>query len=232
MTLKTIETIIGHWVTFIKAHEKLLLALLIAFVAVHYGDKAYDAYGQYLKSKVSVDDTKIATLQAQNDSNAKMLAAMIADVDARVKADEDKIAKAKTTIIVQQQKNNTMAPPELYTHWQSDLALPEGSIKPQEDGSALVSLDAAHATINEIDKVAPLTDQLTATQDELKGCTDIRTAQSVQIDGLTSQITAEKKGRTDDAQLAKQQQKKSWIRGFKVGVVVGFLGGLFTGHRI
>lgn len=221
MTLQSLETLIGHWITLIKAHEKLLVALLVAFVAVHYGDKAYDAYGQYLKTKQSVDNQKIATLEKQNDDNAKNLQALIADVNSRFQADEAKIVNAKNVIVVQQQKNNQMAPPELYTHWQTDLALPEDSIKPQADGTAIVSLDAAHATVNEIDKVAPLTEQLIATQDELKGCTDVRVAQSTQIDGLNKEITAEKQGRADDAKVAKVEQRKAWRRGFKWGFGIG-----------
>jgi hypothetical protein len=219
--IETIEKLIASWITFFKAHEKLLLALVVAFVLVHYGDKAYDAYGQYLKSQQTANDQKIAILQKQNDDSAKALATLIADVDARFKADEEKIAKAKTTIVVQQAKNNAMAPSDLYTHWTDDLALPPTSITPQTDGTAIVSLDAAHATVNEIDKVAPLTEQLIATQDELKGCTTVRTAQDVQITGLNQEITAEKQGRADDAKAAKVAQRKAWRRGFKWGYVAG-----------
>ena len=111
--LKTIETIIGHWVTVIKAHEKLLLALILAFTLIHFGDKAYDAYGQHLKAVTTADNARIATIEQSNAKIEADLVALKASVDAKAVADDAKIAKAKQTIIIKEKEVAALPLPEL-----------------------------------------------------------------------------------------------------------------------
>lgn len=232
MMLKTIETAIGHWVTFIKGHEKLLLAIIAAFVLLHLGDKAYDAYGQHLKANVTADNARIATIEQSNAKIEADLVALKASVDAKAKIDDAKIAAAKQTIIVREKEITALPLPQLSKEWESLLVLPEGSITPQSNGTVAITSDAAHATMTELVKVGPLTDQLIATNDKLEGCTAVTVQQDKDITGLKADIAAEKKGRTDDAKQAKHDIRAAWWKGFKWGAVVGFVGGIATLHKL
>ena len=220
--LQTIETLVKHWVTFVKGHEKLLIILILAIATLRLADKGFNAYGQHLANNVKTDNTAIAQIEKQNADNAALLAKAIDTMNQRVTADEAIIAKAKTTIIVQQQKNNAMTTPQLDTHWEQDLLkLPAGNITANTDGTSTVSQDAAHKTVNALDTIQPITDQLGARSDELTQCTTVRTQQATQITGLTTDIAAEKKGRDDDAKQAKHDIHAAWLRGFKWGYGAG-----------
>ena len=234
--LKTIETLIGHWVTFFKAHEKLLLAIVIASVAWHFGDEAYNAYAAHLKNNVTADNAQIASIEKQNANTQAKLDALTATIAAQAKIDDAKIAAAKQKVVVQQKIDTTLPLPQLSARWQTLLTLPDNSITPQTNGTVAVTADAAHTTVNALEEIAPLQDQLAATQDEYKGCQSLSKAASAQIIGLNSNIAAEKKARVDDAKLAKAEQHKSWMKGFKVGfkvgVVAGFVGGVAVLHKL
>jgi hypothetical protein len=220
MILKTVETVIGHWVTFIKAHEKLLLALIAAFTLIHFADKAYDAYGSHLKAITIADNAHIAQIEQNNAKLEADLIVLKATVDARAKIDDAKIAAAKQKLIVVQKVDAALPLPELSKHWESLLALPTESITPQSNGTVAVTTDAAHTTVARLEEVNSLEDQLSSTNDKFKGCTDVRAKQDVQITGLKDDITAEKKGRADDAKQAKQDIHHAYWRGFKHGAVV------------
>jgi len=232
MTLQTIETVIGHWVTIIKAHEKLLAVAIAALVLWHFGDMAYNAYGNHLKVEQTATNTQIAQVEQSNAQIQAELIQLKASVDAQAKIDDAKIAAAKQTIVVKQKTDAALPLPELSQHWQDMLVLSPGSITPQSNGTVAVTTDAAHTTVSELEKVGPLTDQLIATQDELKGCTSVRAQQDTQIAGLKSDVDLEKKGRVEDAKVAVVKQKKAWMRGFKWGAITGFIGGLFVSGKI
>jgi hypothetical protein len=162
----TTEALVKHWATFIKAHEKLILAIIIAFVAIHYADKGYNAYGNYLKSKTTADNAQIAQLQKQNESTQAKLNEMVAEFKVQSALDELKIAKAKQTVVIKQKEDAALPLPDLSKRWEEILVLPSGSITPQSNGTVAVSTDAAHTTVSELEKVGPLTDQY------LAGCRD------------------------------------------------------------
>lgn len=230
--LQTIETVIGHWVTFIKGHEKLLLAIIAALVILHLGDKVYDAYGQHLKANVTADNTRIATIEQGNAKIEADLALLKASVDARAKIDDVKIAAAKQTIIIKEKEIAALPLPQLSKEWESLLVLPEGSITPQSNGTVAITPDAAHATMTELIKVGPLTDQLVATNDKLDGCNAINAQQGKDITGLKEDIIAQKKKNDDAAKQAKHDVRAAWWKGFKWGAVVGFVGGVVALHKI
>jgi hypothetical protein len=221
MTLQTTETVIGHWVTIIKAHEKLLIVAIAALTLVHFGDKAYDLYGKHLTNQQTAINTQIATVEKSNADLAVKLGALKASVDASAKISQAKIVAAKQTLVINQKLDAALPLPDLSKHWESLLILPEGSITPQPNGTVAVTTDAAHATVNELEKIAPLTAELSATEDQLKGCNDIRTQQDATITGLNTSIGLEKDGRAADAKVAKHDIHKAYMRGFKHGFIVG-----------
>lgn len=230
--LKTIETIVGHWVTLIKAHEKLLIVTIAALTLFHFGNKAYDAYGNYLHTQQNATNAQIAQIEQSNAQITKQITQLKASVDAQAKIDDVKIAAAKQTLIVKQKEVATLPLPELSKEWVSLLSLPPDSITPQSNGTVDVTTDAAHTTVNALETIPSLNAQLSATQDKLQGCVDVRARQDTQIAGLNTSIDLEKKGRAEDARVAKQEQHKSWMRGFKWGAITGFVGGVLALHKL
>jgi len=188
---------------------------------IHFADKAYDAYGNHLKTITQADNAKIAQIETQNAQTEAELTKLKAIVDANAVIDDAKIAAAKNKLVVAQKVNAALPLPELSKHWEDMLKLSPGSIQPQTSGTVAVSTDAAHATVAKLEEVDSLTDQLDATRDELTGCKDVRIKQDVQITGLKDDITAQKKGREDDAKTAKHDIHHAYWRGFKHGIIVG-----------
>jgi hypothetical protein len=215
---------ITHWINLIKAHEKLIITIILALLLWHYGDKIYDAYGKHLDAQVKTDNAQIAQIEKQNEQNAATLQQLTATVAAQAKIDDAKIAAAKQTIIVKQQADAALPLPELSKHWADMLSLQPSAITPQPNGTVAVTTDAAHATVNELEKIQPLTDQLAATQDQLKGCTTVSAQKDTTIAGLNTAVADEKKGRADDAKQAKHDIRHAYLRGLKHGIIIGVVG--------
>ncbi|VVB50868.1 Uncharacterised protein [uncultured archaeon] len=230
--LSVVENFVGHWVTLVKAHEKLLLFVIVSATLVHLGSKGLNIYDKHLHNVDAQNQSQITALETKIAQSAKDLAALQLTVDANAKISEAKIAASKQKLIVAQSNDAALPLPELSAHWQDLLVLPPGSVTPQPNGTVAVTTDAAHTTVNELEKVSALVEQNLETQNELKGCTNVRAAQSGQIAQLTSDLELQKKGRAEDAKAAAVDRKKSWWNGFKWGAVAGFVGGIITLHKI
>lgn len=205
------------WETFVKAHEKIIIVLVMGLLLWHFGDKAYDAYENYRKEQASITQQQLTQATTDNKTLAQTLAQMQIKYDADILALNAKIAKSKQTVIIQQKTDAALPLPDLSARWQSMLTLPEGSITPQPNGTIAVTSDDAHATVNELDKVGPLTDQNVDLTVELKSCTDLSAQKDKTLAGVQNELALDKKARADDAQTAKDSQRKSFWKGTKWG---------------
>jgi len=196
----------------------------VAAVLWHYGDKIYDAYGKHLSTQQAAINAQIAQVEKQNEQNQITLQQLAATVAAQSKIDDAKIAAAKQTIVVKQQADAALPLPLLSARWETLINLPPGSITPQVNGTVAVTTDAAHSTVNQLESIQPLTDQLAATQDQLKGCTTLSAQKDTTITGLQTDVAEQKKGRAEDAKVAKSNIRHAYWKGFKHGVIVGVVG--------
>lgn len=222
--LKAIETVIGHWVTIIKAHERILLALILAFVLIHYADKAYDAYGNHLKATTVADNAHIAEIEKNNAKTEAELSQLKATVDANAKISDAKIAASKSKLVEVQKVDAALPLPELSKHWEDMFKMSPGSITPQPNGTVAVTTDAAHTTVARLEEADALEEQLSAVSDKLKGSEDVRAKQETDITGLKADVAAEKKGRADDAKQAQHDIHHAYLRGLKHGIIIGVTG--------
>jgi cell division protein FtsL len=221
-TLPTTATaVISHWVTLVKAHEKLLLALIAAVVLFHFGNKAYDVYGKYLTTKQTQTNQQIATQETINAALQKQVDTLTATVAAQAKIDDAKIAAAKSSLAAAKKKDDTLALPDLTAHWAELIAAPLIDFQPINTDTVSVNADAAHKTVDQLEQIPALNTQLNATQDKLNGCTSVLTVDSQLITGLETSVSLEKAGRVEDAKVAAVNQKKAWKRGFKWGFGIG-----------
>jgi hypothetical protein len=215
-----------HWINLIKAHEKLIIVAIMAIVLWHLGDKAYDAYGNYLKAEQNATNSQIAQVEQQNAATQARLDELKATVAAQAKIDNAKIAAAKQKVIVAQQTDAALPLPLLSARWESLVTVPPGSVTPQPNGTVAVTTDAAHLTVNQLESIEPLQEQLSATQDQLKGCSTLSAQKDVQITGLNADIALQVQGRAEDAKVAKHTISVAYRKGLKHGLIIGFAAGI------
>jgi hypothetical protein len=227
-----IATAVGHWVTLIEAHERIILTSIAALVLWHYGDKAYDALIRFHENQASQTQQQLQQTQVSGADIEQKLNVLLTQQAAQKKIEDAKTAIAKARLQKQQQVDASLPMPELAARWQELLVLPAASVTSQPNGTVVVTDDAAHSTVNELEKVAPLTEQLVSTQTELASCNAVQTKQATDITNLHQQVADSDKLRAQDAQIAKEKQHKAWMNGFKWGAIAGFVGGILTLHKI
>ena len=230
--ITTTEAIVKHWAAFIKAHEKLIIIGLSAALLFHFGEKGLTAWENHDKRIANIAQQKVDTDTAANKALSEQLAQLKLEIAAKNLQLEAQIVASKQKLIVQQKIDQNLPLPELSARWISLLSLQADSVTPKPDGTIAVTTDAAHTTVNELEKVAPLTEQLLDTQNELKGCNTLSAKKDESITGLSKQLTDEQTARKDDQKLAAVKQKKAWLSGFKWGAIVGFVGGVVALHKI
>ena len=216
-----IPTWIKSWEAFIKAHERIILIGAASLLLWHLGTKGIETYksNKDLAAQAQINQ-QIAAVHADNQQTQAQLAQMQTAFNTTVATLNAKIAQ-KQQVTQQQQKIDSQLPlPDLSNRWASLLSLSPGSINPQSNGTISVTTDAAHVTVNELEKVPQLTEQVADTQVELKKCTDLSAQKDVTITGVKTELAGEVKGRTADAQVAKDNERKSFWKGTKFGAVL------------
>ena len=219
--LKTLETLLGHWYTFVKAHEKIIVVAIAGLLLWHFGDKAFDAYTKHLTDQQAAINKQIVDVEKTNAALVAKLDQLKTTVDAQAKVSQAKIVAAKQKLVEAQKIDAALPLPALSKHWEDLLVLTPGSITPEPSGTVSVTTDAAHATVNELEKIEPLTIELAATQEQLAGCTVVRAQQDSVITGLNTNLDLQKQGRAADAKVAADAQKKSYLKGLKHGIIIG-----------
>jgi len=232
----TLQALEPHWVqvyaAFIKAHERLLITLLLVLFGFFGYSKAITAWEAYDKRHVALDQQKIDQQHQENVALAQQLAELKLSVDNNAKITDAKIAAMHQQTKKQQETDMTLPLPQLGERWVSLLSLPSDSIAAAPDNKMVVTESAARTTVSELERIPDLSQTVLQREAELAGCNQVRAKQDEVIAGVNNELTLEKKGRADDAKLAKAAQRKSWLRGFKWGFIGGFISGLYVGHHI
>ena len=222
---------LSSYVTFVKAHEKLLICALGGFLIFHF-------YGTALNAWIHHDDTlaKIAATQVKTDTTQTVaLQAQVTQLQAQVAATNAALIasiKARNTQTQQQQQiDKTLPLPALASRWETIAQLQPTDINSTAVPGQLVVSDAgSRATVQLLEEVPTLQANLKAEQTEIDNDLQVITKQSDLITQLNKDLTDEKASHVADVKLEKAKGKRSFIRGLKIGFVIGFLGGLFVGH--
>ena len=222
---------LSSYVTFIKAHEKLLICALGGFLIFHF-------YGAALNAWIHHDDTlaAIAATQVKTDTTQTVaLQQQVAQLQQQVAATNAALIasiKARNTQTQQQKQiDQTLPLPALASRWESLAQLQPTDINSTTVPGQLVISDAgARATVKMLEDVPTLQANLKAEQTEIDNDQLIIGKQGDLITQLNKDLTDEKASHVADVNLEKAKGKRSFWRGFKTGFVVGFLGGIFAGH--
>jgi hypothetical protein len=240
-----IKANLDHYITWFKAHERLVLLLAAGFFAVHFYGKGLDflikhdqtqrdiavQQAQIAANKVTVDDTANKLVLAQLQTLQQQVAATQVRLDQAMRDRATQTTNQKKT---DDQSNSSELAARIHT------LLGVGTIQVETQSSPLpdrlvYSLDAAHADANSLEDLQQVRGDVKDLDTQLEGCKAVTTKQQDAIDGLNTQIadskvalTKEQTAHVDDVKLLKAEKKKSWLNGFKWGVITGIVGSVFV----
>jgi len=221
-----------------QAHERLLLVVSV-LVLVGYGiNRWVDVSANNAKIQASISaqaqiaqDTTVKQLQAQMVSQAQQFAQSQAEMKAEVLSLVSAIAQrdAKAATQIQQvtaPKTPTQAVADLTTAYPK---LPDAPVV--TDGGATVSTaDVQQFTVAKIEGDTAKSDlddtktELTKTNTTLSQAVSLLGTKDTVIAGLQLDVTKHDKACEDSKTELKKEARKSKLRWFEAGIVVGFVG--------
>jgi hypothetical protein len=222
---------VSSYVSFVKAHEKIILIAVSGFLLFHIGDGLINGWIHHDETnakiaalQVKTDDGQTVALQTQVTTLQKQIASTNAALVAA-------IALRNTQTQQQQTIDQTLPLPALAIRWESLAQLQPTDISTTDTPGQLTINDVgSRATVQLLEDVPTLQANLKAEQTIIDNDVLIMSKQSDLITQLNKDLTDEKASHIADVKLEQAKGKRSFIRGLKIGAVIGFIGGLFVGH--
>lgn len=225
--------------SWLKTHETLIIVVLVLSVLGFLGH-------EYLNHAAAVDDKKaqqadvvlqqqkatndqIASQVKQQQDTLTQLVVQVSQENAQLLA---AISNRTQTTVVQQVKDKTLPIPDLVTRWNGLAALPASDITNTTAG-LIITDDGARQTVSQLEQVPTLTQNLADSQtiienknDQITAQTNLVTGLQTQVSGLNVQISDADKACKTQVTALKAEARKSKMKWFGAGVVVGFVGGV------
>jgi hypothetical protein len=168
-----------------------------------------------------------AAVVANDTATNKSLADQVAQAKTEAQKQNDQLnadITAKLTALQQQQQlDQKLSQQQILDRWKLLLPMKPGAVQ-QIGNTDQITPDAALSTVTALEQIPVLKLQLTDLSMELLSDTQTIVKQDNLIAGLNQQIVDEKKSHVDDVNLEKSKARRSWVRGFKWGIVVGAVG--------
>jgi len=234
---------LDKYITWFKAHERLLLVALVLLVG-HYGVKHYlDNAASADKTKVDVAVAALASQKAVDVQLAAQTAQATAQYQTIVQAlSVQNVALAKAVTersagLQQQRQIDSQLPVSgLAERIQALALMPPGSISITPT-SVVLTQPGALSVASALESIPVLTQDVkdeTQIADnrqlEVEKANSVVSSLTAQVSGLTlAGVDADKACKAEVASV-KADARKSKLSWFKRGLVVGFIGGLFVGH--
>ena len=224
---------------YLKAHERLLLALVAAGVLwvgigkvdtlIQHHDDANLKQAQVIAAQ---DASKNAAITAQVASDKAAFDAL----QTKLQAEDAALVQANValaTALTTQQKTDAILPPtDLVARWNSLVPQAAASVTP--NGVTLPSAGAV-ATVQQLELIPVQQQELTNEQTLVANGNALAAAQTKQVTDLTAQVTGLKLQSVDDAKVCQAQiavvkadarkSKRRWfVAGFAAGIATRILG--------
>ena len=211
------------YIQFIKAHERLIVIVLAAFLLYRTGQGIENAYlhrdtqkAQQAAQVVTVDTTANKQLTDQ-------LQQMRQDSQTRTDQLNQDIAAKLYALQKQQQQDMQATQQQILDRWKLLLPMKPGAVQ-SNNGTDQITPEAATATVTALEQIPVLKTEVADLNAKILVDDGIIGAQDSLIVGLNKQIVDEKASHQADVNLEKAKSKHSWFKGFKWGVVVGAVG--------
>jgi hypothetical protein len=246
-TTLTIGTKLDSYLTWFRAHERLIILLVLGFFAVHFYSRGIDYLTKHdqTQAQVAMVQAKAAATQVTQDASANTLLlnqlAQITQQNTITNQRIDTLMNQRAQQTLQQKRvDDNASSAELAVRIQSILGV--GTIKVETQPAPLpdnlsFSLDAAHADADKLEDLGQAQADVKDVSTKLIACNTLTAKQTDAITGLNKQIVdggvalkTEQTSHKDDVALLKSEKRKSWLNGFKWGAITGIIGGLFIHH--
>ena len=232
---------IETYIAFIKAHETILGLVLAAAVIwgvsgkveniMYHHDNAAESQAQIVATAQAQKDAALATQAAQQAEQYKELSDKVAAQNAALEQANITLA---TALAKQQHTDDTMPLPELAQEWTKLVPgmAPNGiTFALDPNGQITLTDDAAHKTVDQLEQVPVLTQELSNSKqseqntDTLLGASQKQvTDLNSEVSGLNLQLADNQKVCTAQIAVVKADAAKAKRRWFLTGLVLGFLG--------
>lgn len=215
MTLESIEKGVSIWASWVKAHEKLLIIVGGGFLLWHIYGKGVDAWMQHDQRLATAANAQSQVLQTQLAQAQQQNATLIAQINQAMKQ------RAAQT---QQQKkaDDNLDATQLAARVQLLLGVGKVTVEPTSSplsNELVFDETASHKVADDEEDLTQLRADNTDLNTKLTSCQDLNTKSD-------AALTAEKTAHQDDVKALNLKAKKSWLKGFKWGVITGVVGGL------
>lgn len=213
------------YLTWFKAHEKLIIIAILVLFSLHVYDSARQAYVDHLKRQ---DDVAAQTAKAssiQSTQTQEQLANLQKQVDTTNAAIRS--AEAQRVIDTQKQKqaDDALAGQQLAARLQALLNVTSGDVTWSPiQGNLIFSLPAAHDVADAVDDKNKLTADVQDLQAQIQGDETVIAKQTTAIVDANIALADEQKSHAADTKLLNAQMKTKWQNGFKWGLIVGTVG--------
>lgn len=229
----------SHWVntyvTWLRSHEILILIVAGAFLLFHFYDRgisAWQAHDERASSQaaqqVQVDHTANQQVQAE-------LTQLLSTVSQQQQTLDKLISQRAVQTIEQKKKDAVMTPSELAARFQGLLKVGPAEVTSIEPtGNLVFTSIAAEANISQLEDFQACRLDVMDLKTELAGEQSLVVKQTDALTGVQKELADEKVSHATDVKTEKVKARRSWIRGFKIGVIVGAIGTeairLWAGH--
>jgi ABC-type nickel/cobalt efflux system permease component RcnA len=212
-----------NYIQFIKAHEKLIIIVLACFLLYRTGQGIENAWIRH-DDKIA---TQAATAVTADTATNKQLSDQLAQVKTQQQAQNLQLTAditAKLAALQAQQKRDQLATQQqIIDRWKLLQPMQPGALQASGQND-VITPQAAAETVQQLEQIPVLKSEIQDQSQQITNDALVIVRQSDLIAGLNVQIVDEKKSHTADMNLEKAKSKRSWLRGFKWGLVVGAVG--------
>jgi len=218
-----------------KAHEKLIIIALGAWLAFHFYGDILNAWVDHDKRNVALQTTiaQAAAQKVQSDTTAnQQLVQQLTELKTQYAALSSQVAvsmqKRQQDTQEQKKKNDNSTSSEVAIRTATLLRVDPKEINADATEAVLFSSAAAHANINALEDGISAAANVLDLNKKLVACEAVSKKQDETITGAQSALVDEKASHQADnklnqkeIQLAKDEGKKQFRRGFKWGFITG-----------
>lgn len=223
--------------TWLQKHERLLIVFITLVALVFLGMK-------YLNYRVQHDQiassNSAQVLQLQKEQNDKLASQMVLEqsqYQAELKMWQQQnqallgqINAKNAALKEQQEKDKTLPLPDLAIRWKTIVPLKDGDLAVSSTGISVTD-QGARDTVSQLERVPVLQSDvnnltvLNSNKDtQISKLNDLNSGLTTQVGGLQTQIKDTENKCNADIKLLKDKERKSKIKTFFAGTIVGAVG--------
>ncbi len=226
---------LNKYITFVKAHETLVLGIGLLLVILSLGNKWLDHSSQKAAVNLGAAQQVVTQDQSQNKALAAQLAAQQAQyaklaqtTAAQVAGLQAQIQAGDAQVKTQQQADQGLGPADLAKRWADLLQLAPSDVVPSLNDTMVVSKTGALTTTTVLEQIPALVKdrqdletETTAQKGQLDDLQKVNDLFTKQVMGLQGQLVDADKACKAQVTNVKAQARKGKLKWFGAGFVLG-----------